>query len=66
MAECDEETTFPDEFSNEFTLSHITETIPDVLLEDDEPKPLVYFNLLMHLVEMQWVVVPMFCPASMN
>ena len=53
MAECDdEETTFPDEFSNEFTVSHITETIPDVLLEDDEPKPLVYFNLLMPLVEM--------------
>mgnify|MGYP002803975490 FL=1 len=53
MAECDdEETTFPDEFSNEFTVSHVTETIPDLLLEDDEPKPLVSFNLLMHLVEM--------------
>ena len=43
MAECDEELTFPDEFSNEFAVSRITENIPDVLSEDDEPEPLVHF-----------------------
>ena len=42
MAECDEELTFPDEFSNEFAVPHIKENIPDVLLEDDEPEALVH------------------------
>ena len=43
MAECDEELIFPDEFSNEFAVSRITENIRDVLLENDEPEPLVHF-----------------------
>ena len=46
MAECDEGTTFPDESSTKFTGSRITENIPDVLLEDDEP--LVNFNSFMN------------------
>ena len=46
MAECDEETTFPDESSTKFTGSRITEDIPDVLLEDDET--LVNINLFMN------------------